>query len=225
MNPLFALFRLLYRVLAVFGALALVLAVLFLDFIDRSDVGTTPGVLPRAAVVFTGQYNRIHAGIDLLTAGEVDQVFITGVNGPAGLNVARFATQFGLSPEQAKWLETGEIILAEDANSTFENAWETECWLRGREEIDAVALITERRHMPRASVALRNTIWPIRVDRVYVDVREAYDPYQLDLKAFGAFLATWGVTLMPYALWPATEPLICQAEPRAARSDADDVRQ
>lgn len=225
MSPLRELIRLISRVLAVCGALALVLAMLFLDFIDRSDVGTTPDALPRTAIVFTGQYDRIHVGIDLLTAGRVDQLFITGVNSPAGLDVSRFVTQFGLSPGQATWLETGKIILAEEANSTFENAWETECWLRVQKDIDAVALITERRHMPRASVALRNTIWPIRVVRVYSDALKKYDPFQIDLKAFGAFIATWGVTVLPYAFWPATEPLKCHAEPLADGSSDPAVAQ
>ncbi len=186
---------------------------LLVDFMVRSDVETTLDALPPTAIVFTGQYDRIHLGIDLLAAGRVDQLFITGVNRPAGLDATRFVTQFGLSSKQAAWLEAGKIILAEEANSTFENAWETECWLRGKENIDAVALITERRHMPRASVALRNTIWPIRVVRVYSDALKEYDPFQIDLKAFGAFIATWGVTVLPYAFWPATEPLGCRTEP------------
>lgn len=212
-RPLLELVRLISRVLAVCGALALVLAMLLMDFMVRSDVDTTPSAIPRTAIVFTGQYDRIHVGIDLLTAGRVDQLFITGVNRPAGLDVARFVTQFNLSPEQVIWLETGKITLAEEANSTFENAWETECWLRGQEDVDAVALITERRHMPRASVALRNTIWPIRIVRVYSDALKEYNPFQIDLKAFGAFIATWGVTVLPYAFWPATEPLDCRTEP------------
>lgn len=225
MSPLFELVRLISRVLAVYGALALVLTVLLLDFVDRSDVDTTPDALPRTAIVFTGQYDRIHLGIDLLTAGRVGQLFITGVNGPAGLDVARFVTQFGLSPEQATWLETGKIILAEEANSTFENAWETECWLRGQEDIDAVTLITERRHMPRASVALRNTIWPIRVERAYSDALKEYDLFQIDLKEFGAFIATWGVTILPYPFWPATEPVKCHTEPLANRISDSAVEQ
>lgn len=215
MRPLLELISLISRVLAICGALALFLAMLFMDFMVSSDVETMPNTLPPTAIVFTGQYNRIDVGIDLLAAGRVDQLFITGVNRPAGLDVARFVAQFGLSPEQATWLKTGKIVLAEEANSTFENAWETECWLRGREDIDAVALITERRHMPRASVALRNTIWPIRVVRVYSDALKEYDPFQIDLKAFGAFIATWGVTILPYAFWPATEPVNCHTEPLA----------
>ncbi len=67
--------------------------------------------------------------------------------------------------------------------------------------------------MPRASVALRNTIWPIRVVRVYSDALKKYDPFQIDLKAFGAFIATWGVTILPYAFWPAIKPVNCHAGP------------
>lgn len=199
------------RVLALFGAMALVLVFLFLDFMTRSDVSTTPDTLPRTAIVFTGQYDRIHLGLDLLSAGRVDQLFITGVNRPAGLGVDRFVRQFELTPQEIAWLEAGRIVLAEDANSTFENAWEAGCWLRGQEGIDAVTLITERRHMPRASIALRHEIWPLRVARVYTDAAEDHDPTLINLQDFAAYLATWGITLLPHSLWPAEEPTLCQS--------------
>lgn len=204
------LLRMIVRALAVFGAIALGLAVLFVDFLNRSDVGSTPDTIPRTAIVFTGQYDRIHLGLDILTAGRVDRLFITGVNGPAGLDMDRFARQFELTPEQVSWLETGKIILAEDANNTFGNAWEAGCWVRGQEDIDAVTLITERSHMPRASIALRHEIWPVHVARVYTDALEDHDPLLIDLQTFGEYLATWGITLLPNSLWPADEPAICQ---------------
>lgn len=211
MRILLNFLRMISRVLAIFGAMALVLGLLVLDFLNRSDVTTTPDVLPRTAIVFTGQYDRIHLGLDLLTAGRVDQLFITGVNRPAGLGVDRFVRQFELTPQEITWLETGRIVLAEDANSTFENAWETGCWLRGQGDIDAVTLITERSHMPRASIALRHEIWPLRVARVYTDALADYDPLVIDLQDFGAYIATWGITLLPHSLWTAEEPTLCQS--------------
>lgn len=204
--------RILVRLLAGFGMAALVLAALLADFMNRSSVDRTLEELPRTAIVFTGHFDRIDLGLDLLSTGRIDRLFITGVNGDAGLNVGRFAEQFDLSPEQAAWIETGKIALAADAHTTFENAWEAGCWLDQTPDIEAVALITSRRHMARASVALQNTAWPIDVVRVVSDPEAEFDPMLLNLVDFGEFAATWGITLLPYSLWPANMPSICRTE-------------
>jgi len=194
---------------------ALVLTGLLLDFLNRSRVEDTIQDLPSIAIVFTGDFDRIHMGLDLLSAGHVDQLFITGVNGDAGLGVARFARQFNLPPEQTTWLKTGKINLAADAHTTFENALETGCWLdRQPTDIAAVALITSRTHMARASIALQHEIWPRDVVRVISDPEDVYDPFLLNLLDFGEYAATWAITLLPHALWPANEPSICQTGPR-----------
>ena len=141
--------------LIVLAVVVLLLSALLLDFVDRSRAHDMPADLPGTVIVFTGQFDRIHLGLDLLAAGRVQRLFITGVNPKAGLLVPRFADQFALTPGQADWLATGRITLAPDANSTLENALEAACWMERQPSIDAVALITSRWHMARASLALQ----------------------------------------------------------------------
>ncbi len=197
------------RLLTLVGVVAVILFFLLLDFMSRSDPYEGSGQLPRSAVVFTGDFDRIRKGIELLSSGSVDQLFITGVNGDAGLNVARFSRQFELSPDQAEWVANGRIILAPDAHSTLENARETICWLDHQANIKAVTLVTSRRHMARASVALQHGISPISVVRVVSDSTDEYDKLQLDLVEYGKFVATWFITLLPGDLWPGNEPALC----------------
>ncbi len=211
MRSLFAgLVRTIVRILALIGAVAVVLGALLLDFVNRATTPERTGDLPGTAVVFTGDFDRIRAGLDLLSEGRVDRLFITGVNGDAGLDPERFATQFSLPPEQVQWLDTGRIVLAPDAHTTIENAWETGCWLDRQPDAGrAVALITSRSHMARASVALRNELWPVGVVRVVSDPGEAFDIRQLSLLDFAEYAATWAITLLPHGFWPGVEPAIC----------------
>lgn len=122
---------------------------IFVDFTLRSRVIDHTDQLPSTAVVFTGQFDRTERGLDLLAAGQVQRLFISGVNPKAGLIVSGFADQFGLTADQRLWLETDKITLAPDARSTLENALETACWLENHPNVGAVTLITSQRHMAR----------------------------------------------------------------------------
>lgn len=201
--------RVISGILALVGAVAVVLAMLLFDFMHRSKIDNALENLPGTAIVFTGQYDRIRVGLELLSEGRADRLFITGVNKKAGLDIAGFASQFGLSAEQAAWIENGRIVLAPSARSTLENAWETGCWLEDQPSVDAVMLITSRRHMARASIALQHEIAPVDVVRLFSDPQEPHDPLQLDLVELGEFIATWGITLLPHEFWPADEPALC----------------
>jgi uncharacterized SAM-binding protein YcdF (DUF218 family) len=202
--------RIIVSILAIIGSAALLVAFLLLDFLNRSSIDRVSDSLPHTAIVFTGDFGRVRLGLDLLSTGRVEQLFITGVNGDAGLNTARFAQQFNLSSLQAAWIRTGKLVLAEDAHNTLENALEAGCWLDNKPNIDAVVLITSRSHMARASTALERRISPINVSRVISDPEGDYDPLLLNLKEFGEFAATWLITLFPPSLWPGNVPTICQ---------------
>lgn len=206
---IFAFIGLIFRLLSVVGIAALILCFLLFDFMARSDPYERSGELPRTAIVFTGHFDRIHRGLDLLSSDDVGRLFITGVNGDAGLNSDRFPSQFELDPDQAGWIQTGKIVLAPDAHSTLENALEAACWLDPQPDIRAVTLITSRRHMARASVALQHAVSPISVVRVISDSSDEYDKFQLDLVEFGKFAATWFITLLPRDVWPGNEPALC----------------
>ena len=210
MRLISGIFVLAFRLLSVVGAAAVILALLLFGFMSRSNEYVDGGDLPGTAIVFTGAYDRIDLGLELLSSGRVDRLFITGANRTSGLIAARFPELFDPNSEQAAWLESGKIILAPDAHSTLENALEAGCWLEQQNDIEAVALITSQRHMARASVALQHKIAPISVLRVVSDPSSEHDKFQLDLVEFSKFAATWIITLLPGKLWPANEPTICQ---------------
>jgi uncharacterized SAM-binding protein YcdF (DUF218 family) len=206
---IFNILGLFFRLLSFVGIAAVVVFFLLIDFMSRSDPYELGGKLPRTAIVFTGDFDRIHLGLDLLSSGSVGRLFVTGVNGDAGLNVARFPKQFELKPDQTAMIETGQITLAPDAHTTLENALEAACWLDIQPDIEAVTLITSRRHMARASVALQHVIAPISVVRVVSNSSDKYDKLQIDLVEFSKFVATWFMTLLPRDIWPANEPALC----------------
>ena len=209
MRLFFDIMILIFRLLSIVGVAAVILALLLFDFMSRTDVNEHSGDLPRTAIVFTGAYDRIDLGLDLLSADSVDRLFITGANRTSGLIVARFPGLFDPNSEQGEWIASGRIVLAPDAHSTLENALEAACWLEAQPEIETVTLITSQRHMARASVALQHAIAPISVVRVISDPSNEYDKFQIDLFEFSKFTATWIITLFPTKLWPANEPTIC----------------
>ena len=203
------IFRLTLTILAVSGVIAICVSLLLLAFFERSERRNIERKIPSTVVVFTGQYDRIYKGIELLSSGTSDTLFVTGANRKAGIHVDRFSSQFGLTPQQAKWIEEDKILLAPDARDTLENALEASCWLERQRDIEAVALITSQRHMARASIALEHAIAPIKVVRIMSDEPDNYDKLQLDLVEFGKFVATWAVTLLPYDFWPSDKPSTC----------------
>ncbi|WP_093094605.1 YdcF family protein [Shimia aestuarii] len=199
-----------YRLLSIVGAAALFLAFLLFTFMYRTNEYETRVALPPTAIVFTGDFDRIHLGLELLVSEQVERVFITGVNGDAGLKTDRFAKQFGLNPDQASWITSGKIVLAPDAHTTFENALEAACWLDNQRQPDAVTLITSPEHMARASIALQRGIAPVNVFRLAAGDPKNHDRFKIDLVEFSKFTATWVVTLLPRALWPGNKPRICE---------------
>lgn len=167
----------------------------------RARMQATGGPLPTTAVVFTGQFDRIEAGLALRAQGRIERLFISGVNPPAGLRPERFAAQFGLSAALRNDLATGRIVLATRAQSTLGNALETACWLHAMPGTDHLLLITSRAHMPRASLALERALPGVAVARLPVagDVPETALPWA-ELRKFGL---TWWVTWLPPLAWPA----------------------
>ena len=192
-----------------FGSVFFALLILSVpvDYVHRSTVFAPVTDLPAVAVVFTGQFDRVHAGLDLLEAEEVQSLFISGVNPRAGITVQGFAEQFELTPTQLEALESGAIVLATVADNTIENAVETACWLRANPEIRQVALVTSHWHMARASRALDRATFGVRIVRVAASPPDGR--LRLDTEEFRKFIVTWFVTLLPRSLWPADEAALC----------------
>jgi uncharacterized SAM-binding protein YcdF (DUF218 family) len=113
-----------------------------------------------AAVVFTGDFARVDEALKLLAAGRVRKVYISGVNAGAGLIKQKFVTQFSRrNPEIAHLdkLVARCVEMGEAADSTIQNALETQCWLVRRSIEGPILLVTSRMHMARALALLSRT--------------------------------------------------------------------
>lgn len=186
-----------------------VIGALYSAFQGRMEPSALLEPQPRIGVVFTGQFERIRFGLRLFEQDAIDRLFISGVNGGAGLVPERFDRQFDLSSELSAARAAGHIILASDANTTLENAVETSCWLARQSGAKSVRLVTSRHHMPRASLALERAVPSgFSVTRVVSDEGVSTEPAVL-LQEVPQFVATWIVTLAPRALWTADPSSLC----------------
>ena len=136
------------------------------------DPNPPSDAFPVNAVVFTGQFDRVRAGLAFLASGEIQHLLISGVNRGAGIHPERFATQFSLGKDMRTALSQGRLVLGVHATTTLENAAETRCWLRGIHHEGPILLITGTAHMPRASIALEHALPGTEVRRITVDKEE-----------------------------------------------------
>ncbi len=126
-----------------------------------------------AIVVLTGGDNRIHTGLELLTAGLAPKLFISGVNKDVTIDDI-MATWKGRDK-----LPTPHccIILGHQALTTFENAKETKQWIADN-NIKSIRLVTSRYHMARALLEFKMiidediTIVPHPVEQQYTGVTD-----------------------------------------------------
>lgn len=182
------------------------------DFLRRSTPAALPASLPDTAIVFTGQFDRVEAGLALMEREQVEMLFISGVNRRAGIRPEGFAEQFSLSPALRDALAQARFILASDADTTLENAIETACWLARQADNRTVVLVTHRYHMPRASLALERAVpWQIRVVRISPEQVLPGTERPFVLREVFKFAATWVITLLPSSLWPAEISYDCAA--------------
>jgi uncharacterized SAM-binding protein YcdF (DUF218 family) len=118
-----------------------------------------------AAVVFTGQFERVDVGLRLADAGAVPRLYISGVNGNAGMDPAHFVEQFSIrNPDIAdlRRLVACCVEWGQRADNTFQNAQDTKCWVDRRGLAGPLLLITSRQTMARAMAALSGAL-PDRV--------------------------------------------------------------
>ena len=114
-----------------------------------------------AAVVFTGQFDRVDVGLRLADTGAVPRLYISGANGNAGIDPAYFVEQFSIrNPDIADLprLIACCVEWGERADNTFQNAQDTKCWVDRRGLTGPLLLITSRQHMARAVAALSGAL-------------------------------------------------------------------
>ena len=134
------------------AAVLIVLAISFLGFAGYDK----PKDLTRieTAIVFSGADERVRVGLELLKAGLVKRLYISGANPNAGIWLNDFEKKFGNGEGNMRPLLECCIQFGALADTTFQNALETRCWLENQGLRGPILLITSTRHMPRARAAL-----------------------------------------------------------------------
>jgi uncharacterized SAM-binding protein YcdF (DUF218 family) len=102
-----------------------------------------PDRVTDAIVVLTGGSLRIESGVQLLSAGKAQKLFVTGVH--QGVDVSQLLRASGEEPERAACC----IVLGHEAESTFGNAQETAAFVRDN-NVHSLRLVTASYHMPRS---------------------------------------------------------------------------
>ena len=200
-----------FSILAGAVVLVAVTVALMREVSIRSGEATDVADLPTTAVVFTGQFDRVELALRLFDQGQLDRLFVSGVNRGAGITPQGFADQFRISSNARAALGSGRIILAPDANTTIENALETACWLDQQPGVREIVLITGRSHMPRASWALESALaGSVSVRRLSPDGSRAADARsRWNITEVLKFCVTVPLTLLPRSLWPGDRPTTC----------------
>ena len=191
-----------------------------LEFRARLHPTPLPDTPLPMAIVFTGAFERVTLGLELLEAGQATRLLISGVNPGAGLQPETFATQFDLGQEARRARSEGRLILAPGAETTFENALESRCEIHRLSEAGqgmpgTVLLITSRHHMPRASVVLETALPGVEVLRLSPPASR-HEPRRW-AREFAGFLAMRGLTFLPARIWRQGEP--CPADVSHAKRE------
>lgn len=150
-----------------------------------------------AIVVLTGGSARVRTGLDLLSAGKGEELFVSGVH--ESTDIAEILS---------RWENKGDalaccITLDHKARNTVGNAHETAAWL-ARNEITSIRLVTSAYHMPRALLEFRMaapgvaiTTHPVEVSHVRLETWWQWPgTARLLMTEYNKFL----VTLARYAL-------------------------
>jgi len=109
-----------------------------------------PSTRTDAIVVLTGGSRRLGEGLELLSRGLAEKLFVSGVY--QGVDVRELLQIVRRNPRE---LET-QIGIG-NATNTTENALETMAWMRAR-EYRSLRLVTAAYHMPRSLLEFRHAM-------------------------------------------------------------------
>lgn len=124
----------------------------FLVFVRSvATLPAPPDTYTQAIVVLTGGTLRLQAGLDLLSKGLAEKLFVSGVH--RGVDVAELLR---ISRQTPKALDCC-IVLGYAADNTRGNARESAAWMR-KEGYRSMRLVTANYHMPRSLFELRRRL-------------------------------------------------------------------
>ncbi len=147
----------LIRILALFGVLVVLWAVGLFWF--ASALETEPELSDRqtnAIVVLTGGSLRVEQGIELLSRGLADKLFVSGV--AQGVDVKQLLKISREAPEELSCC----IALGYEADDTAGNARETADWMQAQ-GYASLRLVTAAYHMPRSLLEFRRTMPQVEI--------------------------------------------------------------
>ena len=143
--------RLVFKLgLAAVAVVALWIAGLFqfVSLVPKQAVDTVTRT--DAIVVLTGGSRRLGEGLELLSRGLAEKLFVSGVY--QGIDVRELLQIVRRNPQE---LET-QISIG-NATNTAENALETMDWMQAR-DYGSLRLVTAAYHMPRSLLEFRNAM-------------------------------------------------------------------
>ena len=147
----------LIRVLVLFGLFALLWTAGLFWF--AATLETEPELSDRrtdAIVVLTGGSLRVEQGIELLSRGLADKLFVSGV--AQGVDVKQLLKISREAPEDLSCC----IALGYEADDTAGNARETADWM-AEQGYASLRLVTAAYHMPRSLLEFRRTMPEIEI--------------------------------------------------------------
>ncbi len=104
-----------------------------------------------AAIVLTGGTNRVDRGLDLLSAGKVNFLLVSGVH--KDVKLSDLMTLWGYKGDIPK----KKVTLGHEAGNTIGNAIEARSWVV-KNHIGSAYVITSNYHMPRALLEFRHAL-------------------------------------------------------------------
>ncbi|GAM08203.1 hypothetical protein OR1_00474 [Geobacter sp. OR-1] len=126
--------------------LAIVAAILFVDFSYKTFSLKSRDINTDAIVVLTGGRGRVDEGVKLYRAGKADWLFLVGVD-PS----VRKSDLYRDNPGDRR---SERVVLEKNSRNTLENALYSRELILGN-RITSVTLITSRYHMKRATLFFR----------------------------------------------------------------------
>jgi len=103
-------------------------------------------------VVLTGGKNRIEKGVDLLSKGYGEKLFISGVFMPSEIEA-----KFSLEKEKNELFKCC-IFFDQESKNTLENAKEVAKWLNENKDIESIILVSSYYHLPRSILIFEKKI-------------------------------------------------------------------
>lgn len=141
-----------------------------------------------AIIVLTGGEKRVDTGLDLLSSGKADLLFISGVN--SKVKPAELVALWGKDGDGL----LDKIVLGYMAETTAANAIETQEWVR-KNNIKSIRLVTANYHMTRSLLNFQKALPDVSIYKHPV-VPADFKPWTekfwpLTFSEYNKVLATW----------------------------------